>query len=78
MTEYIFIVALIAISAIGIVGLVGDNIRGLFGAAADALSGEEEVSAQVARSSDDLIRHKTLREFATKNSAVQAGGAGGP
>ncbi len=73
MTEYIIIVALIAIAAIGIIGLFGDNLRGLFGAAADALSGEENVTSSVTKSNDALIKHKTLKEFATKNNP--AGGA---
>src|SRR4051812_31401603 len=44
MTEYIIIVALIAIAAIGIITLFGDNIRRLFGMSADALAGETDVS----------------------------------
>ena len=38
MTEYIIIVALIAIAAIGVVTVFGNNIRALFGAADSALS----------------------------------------
>src|SRR5437667_12164739 len=38
MTEYIIIVALIAIAAIGVVTVFGDNIRALFGASVDALA----------------------------------------
>ena len=37
MTEYIIIVALIAIAAIGVVSLFGDNIRKLFATSANAL-----------------------------------------
>jgi Flp pilus assembly pilin Flp len=44
MTEYIIIVSLIAIAAVGVVTLYGDNIRKLFGAAADTLAGEESVT----------------------------------
>ncbi len=40
MTEYIIIVALIAIAAIGVVTVFGDNVRALFGASVDALAGE--------------------------------------
>jgi len=40
-TEYLFLVFLIAIAAIGTVALFGDDIRQLFGAATDALSGNE-------------------------------------
>jgi Flp pilus assembly pilin Flp len=40
MTEYIIIVALVAIGAIFVVTVFGDNIRALFGASANALQGE--------------------------------------
>jgi Flp pilus assembly pilin Flp len=40
MTEYIIIVALIAIATIGFVSVFGDNVRGLFGASATALNGQ--------------------------------------
>lgn len=40
MTEYIIIVALVAIGAIFVVTVFGDNVRALFGASANALQGE--------------------------------------
>jgi pilus assembly protein Flp/PilA len=40
MTEYIIIVALVAIGAIFVVTVFGNNIRALFGSSANALSGE--------------------------------------
>ncbi len=40
MTEYIIIVALIAIAAIGVVTVFGDNIRKIFGTSANALNGQ--------------------------------------
>jgi pilus assembly protein Flp/PilA len=40
MTEYIIIVALIAIGSIFLVTAFGDRIRALFGTSANALSGE--------------------------------------
>ncbi len=39
MTEYIIIVALIAIAAVGIITVFGNNIRQLFGASVDILGG---------------------------------------
>jgi Flp pilus assembly pilin Flp len=42
MTEYIIIVALIAIAAMGVVTLFGNNIRHLFGGSANALAGRHE------------------------------------
>lgn len=44
MTEYIIIVALIAIASIGIVTLFGDNIRRLFAMAADGMTGNNNVA----------------------------------
>ncbi len=44
MTEYIIIVALIAIAAIGVITLFGNNIRRLFGQSADALAGNANVT----------------------------------
>ena len=46
MTEYIIIVALIAIAAIGVVSLFGDNIRALFAASSDALTGKDNVTVK--------------------------------
>ena len=39
MTEYIIIVALIAIGTIAVVTVFGDNLRALFGSSAQALAG---------------------------------------
>lgn len=41
MTEYIIIVALIAVAAIGVYGFFGDTIRGQVGAMSQELSGQE-------------------------------------
>ena len=61
MTEYIIIVALIAIAAIGVVTLFGDNIRKLFAASADALTGKENVNIQTREFSGKT--EKTLKNF---------------
>ena len=42
MTEYIIIVGLVAIAAIGVVTVFGNEVRALFGAAADGLNGEKK------------------------------------
>lgn len=63
MTEYIIIVALIAIAAIGIITLFGDNIRRLFGMSADALGGAsnvQQVNTSNARTNDTLNKKKML------------------
>lgn len=46
MTEYIIIVALIAIATIGAVTVFGNNVRGLFQLSTDALNGEKELKAE--------------------------------
>jgi len=66
MTEYIIIVALVAIAAIGVVTLFGNNIMALFGASADALHGETNVTAKTKKSSTKLIK-KGLKDFAKNN-----------
>jgi Flp pilus assembly pilin Flp len=68
MTEYIIIVALIAIAAIGVITLFGDNIRALFGAAADATAGKQNVTSQVKETPKALLKSKTLKTFNKGNS----------
>jgi Flp pilus assembly pilin Flp len=67
MTEYIIIVALIAIAAIGVVTLFGDNIKALFGGSADALSGNTSVSNRGTQSSSKLEK-KGLTNFGQNNA----------
>jgi Flp pilus assembly pilin Flp len=50
MTEYIIIVALIAIAAVGIITVFGNNIRALFGASVDILGGSTSATASLAGS----------------------------
>jgi pilus assembly protein Flp/PilA len=68
MTEYIIIVALIAIAAIGVVTLFGDNIRRIFGMSADALAGETNVEQRAVKSKGNDIEKKTLKEFGKNNA----------
>ncbi len=67
MTEYIIIVALIAIAAIGVITLFGDNIRKLFGMSADALAGNDNVSMR-AVSSNNTIEQKKMQNFGMNNA----------
>ncbi len=67
MTEYIIIVALIAIAAIGVVSLFGDNIRALFATADNALAGNEDASANTHEADAQLYGHKNLNNFAEDN-----------
>lgn len=68
MTEYIIIVALIAIAAIGVITLFGENIRRLFGASTEALSGNTDVSAETKNREEKLETQRNLENFGKNNS----------
>jgi len=63
MTEYIIIVALIAVAAIGVVTIFGDNIRKLFGASAQALAGNQNVQNRGDTSENSNLEQKTMKTF---------------
>jgi Flp pilus assembly pilin Flp len=65
MTEYIIIVALIAVLSIGAVSMFGDNVRNLFGMAGNALSGDTNVdSAKLTKTNADSKRGlKDLKDY---------------
>ncbi len=64
MTEYIIIVALIAIAAIGIVTVFGSNLRILFGGATAALSGNQNVNlGNLQNGQQQANQAKTLKTF---------------
>ena len=67
MTEYIIIVALIAIAAIGVITLFGDNVRKLFGASASALAGNDSVTPDT-QETTDALHNKNIKNFAEQNS----------
>jgi Flp pilus assembly pilin Flp len=67
MTEYIIIVALIAIAAIGVVSLFGDNIRALFATSANALAGNEDAEAKTQQAKKKLYKHRNMKNFAESN-----------
>ena len=54
MTEYIIIVALIAIAAISVVTIFGDNLRALFGTSANALAGQPSTLEGLTVEEDDI------------------------
>ncbi len=68
MTEYIIIVALIAIAAIGVITLFGDNIKALFGMSADALAGDVNVEKRTSSSKQGSLEKKKLTDFGKDNS----------
>ncbi len=67
MTEYIIIVALIAIAAIGVVTMFGDNLRKIFGTANDALAGKQTGKPDTKETKGDLVKSKSLKSFNDKN-----------
>ena len=62
MTEYVIVVALVAVAAIGVVTVFGNNIRELFGASASALAGVE-TRVDTKAPGDDVRGKKTLKDF---------------
>ncbi len=66
MTEYIIIVALIAIAAVGVVTVFGNNIRSLFGASAKVLSGENASNDAKAAPKETL--KKNMKNFGENNA----------
>ncbi len=67
MTEYIIIVALIAIAAVGVVTLFGNNIRKLFGASANVLSGKDAKNS--AKTAGANLTAKNMKNFGENNAA---------
>jgi pilus assembly protein Flp/PilA len=65
-TEFIVVVALIAIATIGVVTLFGDNLRHLFGYSADGLGGDETTNGHAHSSS--VATEKTMGTFAQSNA----------
>lgn len=71
MTEYIIIVALIAIAAIGVVTLFGDNLRKIFGTANDALAGKQSAKTDAKETSKNLLGSKKTTTFNHQNAPPQ-------
>lgn len=66
MTEYIIIVALIAIAAIGVITTFGNDIRHIFDASNDALSGNTAVTN--ASQKYGMKANDTLKDFGMSNN----------
>ncbi len=67
MTEYIIIVALIAIAAVGVVTLFGNNIRKMFGASANVLQGTD--TANDRNTSNKTLNEKKIGNFSENNAS---------
>jgi Flp pilus assembly pilin Flp len=67
MTEYIIIVALVAVAAITAYGFFGDTIRGQVGALSEELAGNEANLADTKKSAGDATKdgktNKTLDNY---------------
>ena len=72
MTEYIIIVALIAVAAIGVYQAFGDVIRGQTSIAASSLAGQKSGDARTladkgGTNSNERAKTKALKDFEDKN-----------
>jgi len=63
MTEYVIIVALIAIGTIGVITIFGDNVRALFANSSNALAGKETMTVTPNEEAERLVE-KGLSDFA--------------
>ena len=66
MSEYLIIVALIAIAAIGVVTVFGRDIRQLFSASTGALSGNQ---TNTNTSTKATVKNKTLKDFGNSKAS---------
>jgi Flp pilus assembly pilin Flp len=64
MTEYVIVVALIAVAAIGVVTVFGDNVRNLFATSAEALAGKAAGDSGAKTVDDGLRQSRDLKDFA--------------
>jgi Flp pilus assembly pilin Flp len=66
MTEYLIIVALIAVAAIGVVTVFGRDIRELFSGTSDSLAGNQAQNTAVKAR---VKANKSLKTYGTYNAA---------
>lgn len=66
MTEYVIVVALIAVAAIGAITVFGDNLRNLFATSADALAGEATGNSGARKADAGTRDSRNLKNFAEK------------
>ncbi|MBI5542869.1 MAG: Flp family type IVb pilin [Deltaproteobacteria bacterium] len=76
-TEYIVIVALLAIATIAVVTMYSQNLRALFASSGDSLGGREEGSARKGGSLStwNKVKRKGVKNFGS--NAHYGGGLGG-
>lgn len=66
MTEYVIIVALIAVAAIGVVTAFGDNVRNLFATSTEALAGKASTTSGAKSVDEGLRQSRDLDDFASE------------
>ena len=67
MTEYIIIVALIAIAAIAIIETFGQSLRVQAGKITDSMQGKSYSGTDFMKVTKDKTKRKSLRDFASGN-----------
>lgn len=67
LTEYIIIVALVAIAAIGVVNIFGNQIRNQFATIVAAMSGSSLTVQSLADDAKGQTTQRTLKDYASKN-----------
>jgi len=67
LTEYIIIVALVAIAAIGVVNIFGNQIRNQFATIVAAMSGSSLTVESLAEDAKEQTNQRTLKDYASKN-----------
>ena len=66
LTEYLLIVALIAVAAIGVVTVFGQDIRQLFAGTTDSLAGNQSKNTAIKA---NVKANKSLKDYGTYNAA---------
>ncbi len=67
LTEYIVIVALVAIAAIGIVNIFGNQLRHQFSTIVAAMSGSSIQVKSLATKAKQQTNQRTLKDYASEN-----------
>jgi len=67
LTEYIIIVALVAIAAIGLVNIFGNQLRHQFSTIVAAMSGSSVQVKSLAAKAKQQTNQRTLKDYASEN-----------
>ena len=67
LTEYIIVVALVAVAAIGVVNLMGNQLRYQFATIVAAMSGRSLSVESLAEKAGNQTKTRTLKDYASQN-----------